>query len=180
MKILKVIIVCILAMGLLASVSFAEEKTYTLRYNTVAGPTMPQTLAIKKFAEVVKEISGGKIEVKVFHSGQLGDQKTSILNVKRGILEMYDGGSPSWFSDLLNYPEVGVLETPYVYRDLVCVQGFGSYVQSSHRAYRSKVLGLHCQKAWDSGSGLVVFGYPSIKSEEEGWCRPTTGGLKGS
>ena len=118
MKILKVIIVCILAMGLLASVSFAEEKTYTLRYNTVAGPTMPQTLAIKKFAEVVKEISGGKIEVKVFHSGQLGDQKTSILNVKRGILEMYDGGSPSWFSDLLNYPEVGVLETPYVYRDL--------------------------------------------------------------
>lgn len=118
MKVGRVIILCVLAVGLLSSASFAEEKTYTLRYNTVAGPEMPQTLAMNKFAEVVEDLSGGKIKVKVFHSGMLGDQKTSILGVKRGSLEMYDGGSGAWFADLLNYPEVGVFETPYLFRDL--------------------------------------------------------------
>lgn len=118
MKALKVVIVCVVAVGLLCSASFAEEKTYTLRYNTVAGPEEIQTLTIKKFAEVVEKLSGGKIIVKVFHSGQLGDQKTSILNVMRGSLEMYDGASAAWFADLCDYPEIGVLETPYVFRDL--------------------------------------------------------------
>ena len=118
MKALRVILGCVLVIGLMSSVGVCAEKTYTLRYNTVAGPEQPQTLAMNKFAEVLEELSGGKITVKVFHSGQLGDQKTSILNVKRGSLDMYDGGGGSWFADLLNYPEVGVLSTPYLYRDL--------------------------------------------------------------
>ncbi|MEA1964692.1 MAG: sialic acid TRAP transporter substrate-binding protein SiaP [Candidatus Aerophobetes bacterium] len=118
MKALRVIVACILTMGLLTSVSFAEEKTYTLRFNTVAGPNEPQTLAMKKFGEVVGELSGGKIVVKVFHSGQLGDQKTGLLNVRRGSLEMTSDASAAWFAELCDYPEIGVLETPYVFRDL--------------------------------------------------------------
>lgn len=118
MKVLRIVIVCILAMGLLALISFAEEETYTLRFNTVAGPNEPQTLAMQKFADVVGELSGGKIEVKVFHSGALGDQKTSLLNIMRGILEMSTDASPAWFAELCNYPEIGILELPYVFRDL--------------------------------------------------------------
>ena len=118
MKFLRIVVCLFMVVGLMSSLGLAAEKTYTLRYNTVAGPEQPQTLAMNKFKEVVEGLSGGKIKVKVFHSGQLGDQKTSILNVKRGSLEMYDGGGPSWFADLLNYPEIGVLATAYVYRDL--------------------------------------------------------------
>jgi len=118
MKVWKIVIACILAVGLLASMSFAEEKTYTLRFNTVAAPDQPQTLAMKKFGEVVGELSGGKIVVKVFHSGQLGDQKTALLNVMRGTLEMTSDAGPSWFEALCNYPEIGVFGTPYVFRDL--------------------------------------------------------------
>ncbi|MFQ5835289.1 MAG: sialic acid TRAP transporter substrate-binding protein SiaP [bacterium] len=118
MKAWKIVPVCILAVGLLSSASFAAEKTYTLRFNTVAGPEMPQTLAMKKFAEIVEKLSGGKITVKVFHSGQLGDQKTALLGVMRGTLEMTSDASPAWFGDLADYPEIGVLETPYVFKDL--------------------------------------------------------------
>lgn len=99
-------------------VCLAAEKTYTLHFNTVAAPTQPQTIAMNKFAEVVDKLSGGKIEVKVFHSGQLGDQKTGILGVMRGSLEMTTDASASWFADLANYPEIGVLEVAYLYRDL--------------------------------------------------------------
>lgn len=96
----------------------AAEKKYTLRFNTVAAPTMPQTIAMNKFAEVVDKLSGGNIEVKVFHSGQLGDQKTGILGVMRGSLEMATDASPSWFADLTDYPGIGVLEVAYLFRDL--------------------------------------------------------------
>ncbi|HQQ57494.1 MAG TPA: hypothetical protein PKY42_12955, partial [Mesotoga sp.] len=81
-------------------VCFASSDTYTIRFNTVAAPTQPQVLAMNKFAEVVENLSGGKIVVKVFHSGQLGDQQTSLLAVMRGDLEMaatvLHHGSPIW------------------------------------------------------------------------------------
>jgi tripartite ATP-independent transporter DctP family solute receptor len=96
----------------------AQDKTYTLRFNTVAGPTEEQFHAMEKFAEVVGGLSNGKIQVKVFHSGQLGDQKTGLLGVMKGSLEMTCDGSPSWFTDLANYPEIGALESAYLYRDL--------------------------------------------------------------
>ena len=118
MKALRVIIACILTMGLLTVASFAEDKTYTLRFNSVVAPDEIQALSMKKFAEVVGGLSGGKIVVKLFHSGQLGDQKTALLGVMRGSLEMSIDASPSWFAELCNYPEIGVLETPYAFKDL--------------------------------------------------------------
>lgn len=102
----------------LANFALAAEKTYTLRFNTVAAPTMPQVLAMEKFGEVVGALSGGNIKVKVFHSGQLGDQKTALLGIMKGTLEMTSDASPSFFADLANYPEVSVLEGAYLYRDI--------------------------------------------------------------
>ncbi|AKI97055.1 sialic acid TRAP transporter substrate-binding protein SiaP [Kosmotoga pacifica] len=103
---------------LLSVVILAGDPTYVLRFNTVAAPTQPQVLAMQKFAEVVKELSGGKIIVQVFHSGQLGDQKTSLLGVMRGDLEMAGDGGPSWFADLGNMPEFGVFGAAYVFRNI--------------------------------------------------------------
>ncbi len=91
---------------------------YVLRFNTVAAPTQPQVLAMQKFAEIVNELSNGDIKVEVYHSGQLGDQKTGLLAVMRGDIEMAGDGSPSWFADLGAMPEFGVFEAAYVFKDL--------------------------------------------------------------
>ncbi len=96
----------------------AQDKTYTLRFNTVASPVEPQVKAMEKFAEVVKTLSAGKIDVQVFHSGQLGDQKTALLGVMKGSLDMTSDASPSWFADLAAFPEIGALEAAYIYKDL--------------------------------------------------------------
>ncbi|MBD3305819.1 DctP family TRAP transporter solute-binding subunit [candidate division KSB3 bacterium] len=133
-----VIIIAVLVIGLVANMGLAQDKKYTLRFNTVGGPNEPQTLSMQKFADVVGNLSGGNIEVKVFHSGQLADQKTSILGIMRGsgALEMSSDASPSWFADLADYPEIGVLEAAYVYRDI-------------DHAYRV-LLGPFGQKYWDA------------------------------
>lgn len=114
------LIIGALTLGLIfgPSMGLAADKTYTLRFNTVAGPNEPQTIAMRKFAEVVDNLSGGNIKVKVFHSGQLGDQKTALLGVMKGSLEMTSDASATWFADLASYPEIGVLEVAYLYRDL--------------------------------------------------------------
>jgi len=109
-------ILLVLCLILLVTVIFAAE--YTIRFNTVAAPTQPQVMAMEKFAEIVGKLSGGAIEVKVFHSGQLGDQQTSLLSVMRGDLEMAGDGAPSWFADLGGMPEMGVLNSAYIFRDL--------------------------------------------------------------
>ncbi|GAK58047.1 TRAP dicarboxylate transporter, DctP subunit [Candidatus Vecturithrix granuli] len=131
------LIVIVLTIGLLTNMGFAEDPKYTLRFNTVGGPNEPQTLSMQKFADVVGKLSGGKIEVKVFHSGQLADQKTSILGIMRGsgALEMSSDASPAWFADLADFPEIGVLEAAYVYRDI-------------DHAYRVQ-LGAFGQGYWD-------------------------------
>ena len=110
------LILVILSLVVVGNVS--AQKTYTLRFNTTASPTETQVAAMQKFADVVGELSGGKIQVRVYHSGQLGDQKTGLLGVMKGSLEMSSDASPLWFADLANYPEIGVLEAAYLYRDI--------------------------------------------------------------
>jgi tripartite ATP-independent transporter DctP family solute receptor len=107
-----------IAVIVLAASVCAAAQRYTLRFNTVAGPNEPQTTAMNKFGEVLGALSGGNIEVKVFHSGQLADQKTGILGIMRSSLEMTSDASATWFADLASYPEIGVLEVAYLYRDL--------------------------------------------------------------
>ncbi|WP_448521272.1 sialic acid TRAP transporter substrate-binding protein SiaP [Pseudothermotoga sp.] len=103
---------------LMVALTMLAAPKYVLRFNSVAAPTQPQVLAMQKFAEIVEELSGGAIKVEVYHSGQLGDQKTALLAVMRGDLEMAGDGAPSWFADLGAMPEFGVFEAAYVFKDL--------------------------------------------------------------
>ena len=97
-----------------AAPAAAGEPTYELKFNTVAVPTQPEYKAMEVFGKNLEGLSGGKIKVRTFHSGQLGDQKTQITKVQRGTLEMSfaDG---TWLSEFI--PELGVFGAAYVYRD---------------------------------------------------------------
>ncbi len=114
------IVIGILVFGLFfsSSLGLAQDKTYTLQFTTVAAPTQPIVKGMEKFAEVVDKLSGGNIKVKIFHSGSLADQKTSLLGIMKGTIEMSIDASASWFADIADYPEIGVLEVAYAYRDL--------------------------------------------------------------
>jgi tripartite ATP-independent transporter DctP family solute receptor len=114
--VLAVTVTCLIFAGI-GSLS-AQDKTYVLHFNTTSGPESQLVAAMNKFAEIVGVLSGGKIDVRVAHSGMLGDQKTALLGVMKGSLEMSSDGSPSWFADMADYPEIGVLEVAYLYRDI--------------------------------------------------------------
>lgn len=117
MKKVKIVLLLCLFILLSSIVAFAQQPTYHLKFSTAATPLEPQTQGFMKFAEVIEGLTNGDIKVTIYHSGQLADQKTQVLGTMRGDIEMSDG-SPSWFGDLVPYPEIGVLEAAYVFKNL--------------------------------------------------------------
>ena len=88
----------------------AQLKLATL---TPASHTYNQ--AANKFAELVKERSQGRIEVKVYPDGQLGKGERELLEaIQQGTLDIYVGSTAplSGFS-----PSMGILDIPFLLRD---------------------------------------------------------------
>lgn len=68
-----------------------------------------------KFAELVKERSKGRIEVRVYPDGQLGKGERELLEaIQAGTLDIYVGSTAplSGFS-----PSMGILDIPFLFRD---------------------------------------------------------------
>ncbi len=64
--------------------SYAKELTFGLLANTVS----PEYLAAKKMADVTNELSGGKLTIKLYPDGQLGDHQSLLDQVSLGELDL--------------------------------------------------------------------------------------------
>lgn len=74
----------------------------------------PTVLGDKEFARLVKERSGGRIEVEVYSGGQLGSEENTIEQVQFGAIDMIRTS----ISPLTRYNEkLNILMLPYLYRD---------------------------------------------------------------
>ena len=93
----------------------AADGKYIIKFNTVAGPQQPQVMALGVFAEEVARLSGGEIEVQIYHSGQLGNQQTQLTGVMRGSIDMTftDPNSLAQFDKRL-----GIFGAAYLFRDI--------------------------------------------------------------
>lgn len=92
----------------------AEGKKYTFRLAEAHPSDYPTTLGDKKFAELVKEKSKGRIEIKVYDSAQLGDEKSVVQQIQMGSLDFtrVSTGSVAEFSK-----QMGVFSLPYIFND---------------------------------------------------------------
>jgi TRAP-type transport system periplasmic protein len=70
--------------------------------------------AAQRFADLVKERSGGKLEVKVYPDGQLGSERENEEGLQVGNLDVTFGGP----GVLTNFdPKIGVFDMPFMFRD---------------------------------------------------------------
>lgn len=109
------VVLLFISLLFLSGLARGEGRTYTLKFNTVAGPQQPQVKALEVFKNEAYRLSGGKIDVRIFHSGQLGSQQTQTIGVMRGTLEMTftDPNSLAQFDKRL-----GIFGAAYLFRDL--------------------------------------------------------------
>jgi tripartite ATP-independent transporter DctP family solute receptor len=108
-KIFCVVLVFALIVGFSISVQAKEWKGWNIH---VAG--YPNTIGMDKFAELLNEKSGGKLKLKMYHSGTLGSQPDAIEQVRLGGLEIANF-SLGPIGPVV--PEANVVSLPFIFKD---------------------------------------------------------------
>ncbi|OED37564.1 C4-dicarboxylate ABC transporter [Chromatiales bacterium (ex Bugula neritina AB1)] len=109
-RLLSPLVSAALCLGLSTAVQAAEWKGWNIHK-----PDYPNTVAMDKFAELLDERSGGKITLKMFHSGVLGSQPDGIEQVRIGGLEIgnFNLGPIGPIA-----PEANVVSLPFIFKDM--------------------------------------------------------------
>jgi TRAP-type transport system periplasmic protein len=102
----------IAAIALLAMPAIAADFTAKLAY--VAQPTNPFHKGMEYFAEKVTEKTGGKVEVKLFHSQQLGGERDYVEGMQLGSIEM----AATSIGPLMGFEKsMGLFTLPFLFRN---------------------------------------------------------------
>ena len=90
----------------------AEIHEQTIRFASAGAEGSPLVIGQRKFAEIVKEKSGGKIDVKVFPAGMLGGDLQSVAALQGGLLQMsvMNAGLMASLA-----PDFAVLDLPFLF-----------------------------------------------------------------
>jgi len=108
-KLTSIILITLVLMVLSLSVVSAQEK-YVLMFNHVLSPNEPYHQGFLNWAERVTERTNGGLEVKVFHSAQLGVEEDIIEQIRQGV----NVGQNTDSARLGNYvPDIAVMNAPY-------------------------------------------------------------------
>lgn len=112
-KTARILCILFLAAGLclLGAASVLAKKTLKYGHNTKQD--QPTGKAALKFAELVKQKTGGELEIQVFPANQLGNNRQMIENVKMGAQDLCTEGLGilGVISPLYN-----MMQVPYVFR----------------------------------------------------------------
>lgn len=111
---------CCSALVLAASLSgigtatAADIQSRTIKFAFVQTIDSHWGLGAQKFAEIVKEKSGGKLKIKPFASGVLGGDIQTVSALQGGTVEM-SMMAPSLLAGLVK--EFSIFELPFIFRD---------------------------------------------------------------
>ncbi len=108
----KLVLVGVLATALVGCNQERDEKVIRMAY--VSGPTVLLHKAAGQFADLVAERSEGRLRVKLYPGGQLGDDRETVEGLKLRSIDMTVMGCAliGWYA-----PEYGLTEAPFVWRD---------------------------------------------------------------
>ncbi|MGE0848570.1 MAG: DctP family TRAP transporter solute-binding subunit [Hyphomicrobiaceae bacterium] len=108
------------AAALLGNWSVAPAKAQTVKpeykISTVVGSPFPWGLAAQRWADIVKEKSGGKVNMKVYPGSSLvgGDQTKEFTAMRQGVIDMAVGSTINWSPQV---QELNLFSMPFLMPD---------------------------------------------------------------
>jgi TRAP-type transport system periplasmic protein len=111
-KVLKTLIASAMLASLLPLSATAEIHEQTIRFASAGAEGSPLVTGQRKFAEIVKEKSGGKIDVKVLPAGMLGGDMQSVSSLQGGLLQMSVMNAGLMASIA---PDFAILDIPFLF-----------------------------------------------------------------
>lgn len=91
------------------------DPQFTMKLATVAPPGTPWAEHCKDFKMRVQSETGGRVKVKVYMGGALGEEIVTAEATKRGSIQVFAGTAASLASAV---PELGAIELPYMFDDV--------------------------------------------------------------
>ncbi|KKX30786.1 TRAP transporter substrate-binding protein [Rhizobium sp. LC145] len=100
-----------------AALSFAGTAAAqtVLRSSDTHPDGYPTVEAVKYFGELIKERTGGRYSVEVYHSAQLGQEADTIEQVRTGVIDLNRVSMGPW-NGLI--PETTIPSLPYIFRSV--------------------------------------------------------------
>lgn len=92
--------------------SFTAENPAVMKMATVAPGGTPWAKQLQKLKKHIKQASEGRIKVKTYLGGALGDERSTADATKRGTIQCF-GGTAGALSSAV--PELALLELPYLF-----------------------------------------------------------------
>ncbi|MFI8480996.1 TRAP transporter substrate-binding protein [Pseudomonas sp. NPDC078700] len=150
---------------LLNSVSaHAEISEHTLRFAFQNSNDHPQALGAKKFAELVKEKSGGKMKVRLFPGGVLGGDLQTVSALQGATLDLTVLNSGILAAQV---PEFALLDFPFLFNSTSEAQAVIDGPVGQELSKRLEGKGLKTLGYWDLGfRNLTNSKHPVTKWED--------------
>ena len=104
---------CFTAIACLGS-SLAHAQALTLKAYVPTNPTAVPTKALTLFADNVNKAAGGRLNIQVFHSGQLGNDREAIESTRMGTIDIMFAGTGGYSSF---YPKAKIFDLPFLFTD---------------------------------------------------------------
>lgn len=98
---------------LLGALPLAAEEPIVVKLATVAPDGSPWAQALQDYKKIAEAGAPGKVKVKLFLGGALGDENESVLACKRGQIQAVGASTGALASQV---PELNVLEMPYLFK----------------------------------------------------------------
>lgn len=126
----------------------AQAQAMKLTLGHGAAPENPRHVASLKFADVVKTKTGGRIEVQVAPSAQLGDDAAMVTAVRTGALDMSANSQGAVSAAVPEYAAFGM---PFMFSSPAAAFKLLDGPLGKELADRSAEKGLVLLGAWDNG-----------------------------
>ncbi len=94
--------------------ALAEDAEFTLKVATVAPPGTPWSKHMDRIKKRVKEETGGRVKIKAYLGGALGDEQETASRCRKGGIAMWAGTTGALAGII---PELAALELPYLFSD---------------------------------------------------------------
>ncbi len=138
----------LLASALLAVTSIAAAQTVKVTLAHGNPPDSPRHLAAVKFAETLKAKTGGRVEVQVAHSAQLGDDAAMITALRSGTLD-FSANSQGAIAAVV--PEYAALGMPFLFADAQKAWAVMDGPIGKELADKTAAKGMVLLGLWDNG-----------------------------
>ncbi|HIP29263.1 MAG TPA: DctP family TRAP transporter solute-binding subunit [Sulfurospirillum arcachonense] len=110
---MRKIIQIVAATAVLASAGIAAD--YVLKFSHVVSPNTPKGKAANFFEKRLEELSGGQIDVQIYPSKQLYNDKAVLKAIKLNSVQM---GAPSFSKFGRIVPQLALFDLPFLFKDI--------------------------------------------------------------